>query len=67
MRALSFPVWPGVSLTLIEDAGQWRFQSWSRHSGRTIASPPEPMCTQHFSSFEDAAEFFRSICPREEA
>lgn len=63
MQLQALPLWPGVSMTLIQDADGWRFNSWSHHM-EALAPPSEQDREKRFASAADAAEYFRTICPR---
>ena len=63
MQLKALPLWPGVSLTLIEDVGGWRFNSWS-HFMQPLPLPAADDRERYFASAADAAEYFRTICPR---
>ena len=65
MKVVRLPIWPGVSLTLMQQDGGWRFQSWERQLGHPMAPPPNADRAQWFPTMDAAAEFFRLICPRD--
>lgn len=64
VRLHAMPLWPGVSLTLLEDERGFRFNSWS-HLLQPIAPPPSSDRERYFASAVDAAAHFRAICPRD--
>ena len=66
MLVQAVPLWPGVSLTLIHDGGAWRFASWSCCLDEAELPPPAASeLDKRFTRFEDAAEHFRRLCPRD--
>ena len=50
-----------VSLTVLKDAGVWRFGSWEAHDGTLIPPPPLAAARISFGSPLAAADFFRAV------
>ena len=57
------PIWPGISLVVVNDEPGWRFSSWNTYTGK-LTAPPDEECTKWFATAEDAAAHFRALCPR---
>ena len=55
---------PHVSLTLVQEGGSWRFESWSCCPWGNLPCPDAADLAQRFSSAEEAAAHFRALFPR---
>lgn len=62
MQISAFEILPGLSITLIEENGQWRFNDWS-YRGHDVPRPPSSELERRFPNRDQAAEFFRTIFP----
>ena len=60
MKALSVALNARVSLTVLGNAGEWRFGSWKSHDG-TLLPPPPDAARITFGSPLAAADFFRTL------
>lgn len=61
ISVLALSLAPYVSLTLVEEGGSWRFESWSCHPWRQLPSPHAADLAQRFSTAGDAEAHFRAL------
>ena len=64
MRVQAMPLWLGVSITLLQEDGGWRFGSWSKFT-QDLPQPPPEECAKWFATAEEAVAHFRTLCPRD--
>ena len=65
MRFVAMRIIAGVSITLIEGADGWRFDSWRDTMGQPeeLEDPPPGALARRFRNLDDAISYFRGICP----
>jgi hypothetical protein len=61
MHVVAVALLPDVSLTLVEERGEWRFARWAKPSGDPLPQPSAEYLVHRFPSPHAAETFFRSI------
>lgn len=65
MRVQVLPLWPGISVVLVNEDERWRFSSWGTYE-QNLPLPPDEDCAKWFGTPSEAVAHFKALCPRGE-